>query len=314
MPLSSKLHKLLAAIFLSLTLNVSADNFPDGYIQSQISTAKQGLTVNLEQIAPGELLTVEYVGRPIFIYRRTPTDIHNIENVNVNMLADAESNRLSSSILSEYGSTSSAVWTRLLILGKKIALINSFRSIEKNLLVVAGWSPESGCALVWVKPRDRTSKGEIFRDPCTGAQFDAAGRIFKSELSTVAGKRDAWYNLAVPPYRVEKSGKLVIGPTPSESIPELNFSHDELYLDKTPTKLLMYAARYNDMETVKAALKAGANVNYFKLGEGSPIDAAVIGSSMEIIELLVKHGAMRTPNTINAALFLGRYEILQIVK
>jgi Rieske Fe-S protein len=305
---------MVAAILLYVTLNASADNFPDGYIQNQISTAKQGITVNFEKIPPGELLTVEYVGRPIFIYRRTPTDIRDIENFNAITLADAENKRLSSSILSEYGSTSSAVWTRLLILGKHIASINQYRSIEKNILVIAGWSSESGCALVWVKPQDRTSKGEIFRDPCTEAQFDAAGRIFNSTLTTLRGKRDAWYNLGVPPYRVEKGGKLIIGPHPGEPIPELNFSRDELYLDKTPTKLLMYAARYNDIETVKAALKAGANVNYFKLGEGSPIDAAVIGSSTEIIQLLVEHGAMRTPNTINAALFLGRYEILQIVK
>jgi len=128
------------------------------------------------------------------------------------------------------------------------------------------------------------------------------------------GKRRASSNLSVPPYQLIQGNKLIIGPKPGEAIPELNFSRNELYADKDPTKLLIAAARYNDIETVHAALKAGAKADYFRHGEGSPIDAAVIGSSMEVIKLLVAHGARQTPNTVNGASFVGRQEVVEYLK
>lgn len=196
------------------------------------------------------------------------------------------------------------------MLSQPIARRQPFRSIDNTLTVVAGWSPESGCTLAWVKPKERTTTGALFRDPCTGAQFDAAGRALAGVLSTPAGARKVRYNLAVPPYRIEQGENLIIGPRPDELIPELDFSRDELYPDKNPTKLLITGARYNDIETVRAALRSGAKADFYNPGEGSSIDAAIIGSSMEVIKLLVDHGARRTPNTVNAAAAVGRQEVL----
>lgn len=311
--LNLMMRALGGALLVACVSKASADDFPAAYIQGQLAEAKRSITVNVGRLAGGELLTVEYVGRPIFVYHRTPSEIRKIETADESALTDPRGNRLRASIRSEYGSSSSAVWARLLLLSQPIARKYPFRSIDNTLIVVAGWSPESGCTLAWIKPKERTTTGAFFRDPCTGAQFDAAGRALAGVLSTPAGTRDAWYNLAVPPYRIEQGEKLIIGPRPDESIPELNFSREELYTDKNPTKLLITAARYNDIETVRAALKAGAKADFYKPGEGSPIDAAVIGSSMEVIKLLVNYGARRTPNTVNAALAVGRQEVLKAV-
>lgn len=311
--LSLTVLALSAAILVTCASKATADGFPAEYIREQLAEAKRSITVDVRHLAGGELLAVQYVGRPVFVYRRTPSDIRDIETADENALADPLANRLRASIRSEYGSSSSAIWARLLLLSQPIAKSQPFRSIDNTLAVVAGWSPESGCLLTFVEPKDRTAPGVLFRDPCTGARFDAAGRALASTLSISAGKRNATYNLAVPPYRIEQGYKLIIGPRPDEIIPELNFSRHELYLDSDPTKLLIAAARYNDIETVRAALNAGAKANYYKHGEGSPIDAAAIGSSMEVIRLLVSHGARQTPNTANAASFLGRQEVLKVV-
>lgn len=305
---------LTAAFLIGFVCDVSADEFPETYIRQQLVEAKRGIPVDVSQLAGGQLFSVKYLGRPVFIYRRTPSDIRQIENEDASGLADPQGNNIRASIRREYGSSSSAVWARLLLLTQAIAAKYPYRSIDKTLTVVAGWSPESGCVIRFIEPNARTTPGVVFRDPCTGAQFDAAGRAFAVELSTPSGKRQASSNLSIPPYWLETNQKLVIGPQVVDSIPELPFSRDELYIDKDPTKLLIAAARYNDIDTAQAALKAGAKADYFKAGEGSPIDAAVIGSSMTVIELLVAHGARQTPNTANGALFVGRQEVLTYLK
>jgi len=81
----------------------------------------------------------------------------------------------------------------------------------------------------------------------------------------------------------------------------------------TPTERLITACRYNDLEAAKQALKDGANANYFEIGKGSPLDAAIIGSSMKVIDFLIANGAKPTPNSLNAARFIGRTDLIQVI-
>jgi hypothetical protein len=48
-------------------------------------------------------------------------------------------------------------------------------------------------------------------------------------------------------------------------------------------------------------------------GKGSPLDAAIIGSSMKIIELLIATGAKPTQHSLNAANFVKRHEVVNLV-
>lgn len=294
----------------AFAIQARADGFPESYVEKGLIEAKQGVSVDVGKLAAGELLAVEYAGRPVFVYRRTASDIAALEAAHERGLVDPRGKNLRASLLSEYGSSSSAVWARLLVLSQPIAQKFPFRSIDKELMVAAGWGPGSGCSLKFVNPIERTTPNVIFLDPCTGAQFDAAGRVSASS-PTSWGVQSPSFNMAVPPYRVSQGDRLEIGPAEGQIIPELNFSRQELYRDDEPTKLLISAARYNDIETIRAALKKGAKADYFKRGEGSPIDAAVVGSSMEVIRLLVAHGAKQTPNTLNAASFVGRQEVIE---
>ena len=305
---------LFAVVLCAFAFHALADGFPESYIQKGLLEAKQGVSVDVRGLAAGELLAIEYVGRPVFVYRRTASDIAAIEAAQKSGLVDSRGNNLRASLRSEYGSSSSAVWARLLLLSQPIGQKYPFRSIDKELMVVVGWGPGSGCSLTFIDPKKRTTPNVILRDPCTDAQFDAAGRVLGSSPAESSGTQLPYFNLAGPPYSVGQGGRLVIGPTPGQVIPELNFSREELYRENEPTKLLISAARYNDIDTIRAALKKGAKADYFKPGEGSPIDAAAIGSSMEIIQLLVAHGAKQTPNTVNAASFVGRQDLIEYLK
>ncbi|MEE9493352.1 MAG: hypothetical protein V3W04_08255 [Gammaproteobacteria bacterium] len=65
---------------------------------------------------------------------------------------------------------------------------------------------------------------------------------------------------------------------------------------------------------VKLALKEGADAEYYAVGKGSPFDAAIIGSSMEVINLLVINGARPSPNSLNVAKFVGRTELIKLIQ
>lgn len=298
-------------VLLVLSLHAPADDFPAAYIQKGLVEAQKTVSVDTSHIAEGGLLTVTYIGRPVYIYRRTAADIAALESKTGPDLADPDSKDLARSIRHEYGSSSSTVWARLLLLAQPIAQKTPFRSLDKKLLVIAGWSPESGCVLTLMNdPQKRSSPTEIFSDTCTGAKFDAAGRVFKGFLQS---NRFALNNIAIPPYQIAPDGKLTIGPAGGQQLPELNYPLRDLYQNLDATRLLITAASFNDIDTVRAALGKGANAAFYRTRERSPIDAAVIGSSMEIVQLLVAHGARPTPNTLALAKLVDRPEVIELL-
>ncbi len=290
-----------------------ADAFPDDYVSRGLAAASKGVTVDVAQLSEGAMLSVQYVGRPVYVYRRTPSDVAWLQRKANSELQDPRNRGFRESVRREFGSTSSTVWARLLLAAESTAAYTPLRSRDKVFLVIAGWGPSSGCALALVPPADRAGTGVVFRDPCTGATFDAAGRVFSRTPSTDASLSPPILNIAVPPYQLD-GHHVVLGPATGQALPALTFSMAELCGRGSPTQSLICAARYNDIESVREALRAGADVNYFRPGEGSPIDAAIIGSSIEVINLLLEHGATPTPNSEGAAHFVQRDDVLTLLR
>ena len=288
-----------------------ADAFPENYIGRALHEASKPVTVDIAHLAEGEVLSVQYIGRPVYVYRRTPSDIARLIEQSGSELQDPNNEDFREAVRHEFGSTSSAVWARLLLAGKADAMAVPTRSRSKEIFVVGGWGPGSGCRLVPANRGDRPAAGVVFSDPCTGAAFDAAGRLF-SRVTVPTDSPPAVFNLAIPPYRIE-GDRVIIGLLAGQALPPLPFSKAELCPENSPNQRLICAARYNDIESVREALGAGADANYYRPGAGSPIDAAIIGSSLEVIELLLKHGAKPTPNSDKAAQFVQREDVLALL-
>lgn len=303
----------IATAWLAAHGLVLALEFPEGHVANELAEATRGLSVNIDALAEGEMLSAKFVGRPVYIYRRTAADVARLERQPTSELADPSSQRFRESVKREYGSTSSTVWARMLLAAERVARSPTTRSLDSTVFVVAGWGPESGCALTLTPAADRASKPFLFRDPCTGGTFDAAGRAFTPSKSSLGAQGAAAFNLAVPPYRLERH-RILLGPASAASLPELPFSAADLYGVGSPTQRLIGAARYNDVRAIREAIRAGADVNYFRPGEGSPIDAAIVGSSTAVIQLLLQHGAKPTPNSEAAAQFLGRQDVLALLR
>lgn len=144
--------------------------------------------VDISSLSPGEMRTVEWRGKPVWILKRTPEQVESLKAVD-GQVADPQSKRTDFSETPEYA-------------------LNEWRSIRKDILVVVGICPHLGCS-----PSSRFQTGAQpslpddwhggFLCPCHGSTFDLAGRVYKNKPSPD--------NLQVPRYMFEGDNKLVIG-------------------------------------------------------------------------------------------------------
>jgi len=137
---------------------------------------------------PGEMRTVEWRGKPVWIIRRTPEQLATLKEVD-GQLADPNSERNPNEITPEYAR-------------------NEYRSIKPEYFVAVGICPHLGCS-----PTARFATGAQpnlpadwhggFLCPCHGSTFDMAGRVYKNKPSPD--------NLTIPPYEFVSDTKIMVG-------------------------------------------------------------------------------------------------------
>jgi ubiquinol-cytochrome c reductase iron-sulfur subunit len=142
---------------------------------------------DISGLKPGEKMTVEWRGKPVWVVRRTPEQLADLPK-NDPQLADPNSDRKAYPI-PDYAK-------------------NENRSIKPEYLVVVGICSHLGCS-----PSDKFSSGAQpslpddwkggFLCPCHGSTFDMAGRVFKN--------KPAPDNLEVPPHMYLSDTRLLIG-------------------------------------------------------------------------------------------------------
>ena len=149
--------------------------------------AGAAVEVDISALRPGEKMTVEWRGKPVWIVRRTPEQLESLRKTD-SQVVDPNSERKA------YPTPPYAK--------------NEWRSIKKDVLVVVGICSHLGCS-----PTDKFTPGAQpslpddwaggFLCPCHGSTFDMAGRVFKN--------KPAPDNLEVPPHMYLSDTKLVIG-------------------------------------------------------------------------------------------------------
>lgn len=144
--------------------------------------------VDISGLKPGEKLTVEWRGKPVWVVRRTEAELATLPKLD-SQLADPFSKRNPSELTPEYAR-------------------NEWRSIKPEYLVCVGICSHLGCS-----PVDRFTPGAQpslpddwpggFLCPCHGSTFDMAGRVFKN--------KPAPDNLEVPPHMYLSDTVVLIG-------------------------------------------------------------------------------------------------------
>ena len=144
--------------------------------------------VDIAGLAPGEMKTVEWRGKPVWILRRTPDMIASLKQTD-DKVADADSKRNQDELTPDYAR-------------------NEQRSRKPEFLVAVGICTHLGCS-----PSTKFAAGAQpslpddwvggFLCPCHGSTFDLAGRVFKN--------KPAPDNLQVPRHMYLSDTKMVIG-------------------------------------------------------------------------------------------------------
>jgi ubiquinol-cytochrome c reductase iron-sulfur subunit len=138
---------------------------------------------DISKLAPGEMMTVEWRGKPVWIIHRTKEMLDGMAKLD-DKLADPKSEK---QMQPEYCK-------------------NDTRSIKPEIMVAIGICTHLGCSPTGkfnpAEPVEADWQGG-FLCPCHGSTFDLAGRVYKS--------KPAPDNLEVPPHRYLSDAKIVIG-------------------------------------------------------------------------------------------------------
>ena len=144
-----------------------------------------GVEVNISDLSPGGVKTVEWRGKPVWIMRRTPEMLAALPQQDA-ALADPASRKDQQP---EYAR-------------------NPQRSIRPEVFVTVGICTHLGCSPTAVPAgTSNPSVGDQWQGgffcPCHGSTFDLAGRVFKNKPAPT--------NLEVPPHRYVSDTRLLIG-------------------------------------------------------------------------------------------------------
>lgn len=135
--------------------------------------------VDLSKLQPGERITIEWRGKPVWVLRRTPETLAAL-NKDDAKVADPASDKPQQPSYAQ----------------------NQHRSINPEFLVLVGLCTHLGCVPVF-QPEVTADWNGGFYCPCHGSRFDLAGRVFKSVPAPI--------NLEVPPYQFLTDTRIVIG-------------------------------------------------------------------------------------------------------
>ncbi|MFM7506605.1 MAG: ubiquinol-cytochrome c reductase iron-sulfur subunit [Rubrivivax sp.] len=143
--------------------------------------------VDISALEPGQMLRVEWRGKPVWVVRRTPAMLESLKKTD-GQVADPKSAR------TQYPTPEYAR--------------NQWRSIKPEFFVGVGICTHLGCS-----PSDKFQAGPQpslpddwtggFFCPCHGSTFDLAGRVFRN--------MPAPDNLEVPPHMYLSDTRLLVG-------------------------------------------------------------------------------------------------------
>lgn len=142
---------------------------------------------NIGKMEPGQMITVEWRGKPVYIVRRTQEAIEGLKKVaERDLVRDPNSEQPQQP---EYAQ-------------------NETRSIRDEFLVLLGLCTHLGCAPLFrpeVGAADLGGEDWLggFFCPCHGSKFDMAGRVYTGVPAPL--------NLEVPPHRYEGDNLLIVG-------------------------------------------------------------------------------------------------------
>ena len=139
--------------------------------------------VDISKIEPGQLIRVEWRGKPVWLVSRTESGLNELEQHDGSLRDPASEQEQQPSYAQ-----------------------NKYRSIKAELLVAVGICTHLGCSPTYLPDSfgeqvEGVSSG--FFCPCHGSKFDMAGRVFNNVPAPL--------NLVIPPHMYLDENTILIG-------------------------------------------------------------------------------------------------------
>lgn len=141
--------------------------------------------VDISKVEPGQRITVEWRGKPVWVVHRTEDDLKNLPSL------DGQLRDPASDVASQQPPYAK----------------NPTRAIKPEYLVVVGICTHLGCSPSYVRASDPHALGDDWKGgffcPCHGSRFDLAGRVYQGVPAPT--------NLVVPPYTYIDDNRVLVG-------------------------------------------------------------------------------------------------------
>jgi len=135
--------------------------------------------VDISKLEPGQQLTIEWRGKPVWIIKRSQEALDFLPNM-VELLIDPNSEKDQQPVYAQ----------------------NDHRSIKQEILVLVGICTHLGCSPKY-RPELTASTDGAFLCACHGSRFDLAGRVYSNVPAPT--------NLVVPPHMYLSDNEILIG-------------------------------------------------------------------------------------------------------
>ncbi|CAN0601574.1 MULTISPECIES: ubiquinol-cytochrome c reductase iron-sulfur subunit [Marinobacter] len=145
------------------------------------------VTANVSKLEPGQQMTVEWRGKPVWVVRRTPEMLENIEELN-EQVKDPQSEEAN----------------------QPTYIDGIYRAVKEEYVVLVGICTHLGCSPQFRPEVSPADLGDSwlggFYCACHGSRYDLSGRVYANQ--------PAPQNLEIPPYRFDDESTLTIGLDP----------------------------------------------------------------------------------------------------
>lgn len=141
--------------------------------------------VDISGIKPGQQITVEWRGKPVWIIGRSEKDVEFLAAMQ-DSLADPNSESAQQPSYAK----------------------NEYRSMRRDVLVLVGICTHLGCSPKY-RPKLSADAAGAFLCACHGSRFDMAGRVYRNVPAPT--------NLVVPPHKYLSDSVILIGEHPTKS-------------------------------------------------------------------------------------------------
>lgn len=150
---------------------------------AKAKSAGAPVEVDIAKLEPGQMIRVEWQGKPVWVIRRTPEMVAKLGEIN-DQLRDPNSDEDQQPEFAK----------------------NGHRSMKEDIFVAVGICTHLGCSPTYL-PNSFSEQVEGipsgFFCPCHGSKFDMAGRVFAGVPAPL--------NLVIPPYKFLSDTAVLVG-------------------------------------------------------------------------------------------------------